>query len=65
MDTPQAGIGVGDSIYAIDGKNVANAEALATALASLQPGQTIKVSITRPDGTSSTVKVTLGQLAGS
>ncbi len=61
----RSGIAVGDSISAIAGKDVANAEALATALASLQPGQTVDVSITRPDGTSSTVKVKLGELAGS
>ena len=61
----RSGIAVGDSISAIAGKDVSNAEALATALASLQPGQTVDVSITRPDGTSSTVKVKLGELAGS
>ena len=61
----RAGIVVGDAIYAIAGKDVANAEALATALAGLQPGQTVDVAITRPDGTSATVKVKLGELAGS
>ena len=61
----RAGIVVGDAIAAIAGKDVANAEALATALAGLQPGQTVDVAITRPDGTSATVKVKLGELAGS
>ncbi len=44
---------------------MSNAEALATALAGLPPGQTVEVAITRPDGTSATVKVKLGELAGS
>jgi S1-C subfamily serine protease len=38
---------------------------LATALAGLRPGQTVDVAITRPDGTSANVNVTLGELAGS
>ena len=61
----RAGIVVGDAIAAIAGKDVVNAEALAAALAGLQPGQTVGVAITRPDGTSATVKVKLGELAGS
>jgi len=61
----RAGIVVGDAIDAIAGKDVSNAEALATALAGLQPGQTVEVAITRSDGTSATFKVKLGELAGS
>ena len=51
----RSGIVVGDSIDAIAGKDVSDAEALATVLAGLQPGETVDVSIMRRDGTSSTV----------
>ena len=61
----KAGIAVGDTIEAIDGKRVASVDDLATALAAMQPGQAVKVSVTRPDGTSWTHTVTLGQLPGS
>ena len=61
----QAGILVGDSIDSIDGKAVASADDLATALATLRPGKTVKVTITQSDGTSSTKTVTLGELPGS
>ena len=50
----KAGITAGDTIEAIEGKSVASVDELATALASMQPGQAVKVSVTRPDGTSST-----------
>jgi putative serine protease PepD len=61
----QAGILVGDSIDSIDGKAVASADDLATVLATLRPGKTVKVTITQSDGTSSTKTVTLGELPGS
>jgi putative serine protease PepD len=61
----KAGILVGDSIDSIDGKAVASADDLATALATLRPGKTVKVTITQSDGTSSTKTVTLGELPGS
>ena len=60
-----AGLVVGDSIDSIDGKAVATADDLATVLATLRPGETVKVSITQPAGTSSTKTVTLGELPGS
>jgi putative serine protease PepD len=60
-----AGLLVGDSIDSIDGKAVATADDLATVLATLRPGQTVKVSITQPDGTNATKTVTLGELPGS
>jgi len=55
---------VQNAIDAIAGKDVSNAEALATALAGLRPGQTVEVAITRSDGTSATFKVKLGELTG-
>jgi S1-C subfamily serine protease len=61
----RAGILVGDSIDSIDGKAVASADDLATVLATLPPGKTVKVTITQSDGTSSTKTVTLGELPGS
>jgi putative serine protease PepD len=61
----KAGILVGDSIDSIDGKAVASADDLATALATLRPGKTVKVTITQSDVTSSTKTVTLGELPGS
>jgi putative serine protease PepD len=61
----KAGILVGDSIDSIDGKAVASADDLATVLATLRPGKTVKVTITQSDGTSSTKTVTLGELPGS
>jgi len=39
--------------------------ALSAELATLNPGQQVPVGITKPDGTSSTVTVTLGTLAVS
>jgi S1-C subfamily serine protease len=61
----KAGINVGDSIDAFEGRTVSGAAALATALASRRPGQTVTVRITRPDRTSATVALTLGELPGA
>lgn len=61
----KAGVAVGDTIEAIDGKRLTSADELATALAAMAPGQTVTISITRPDGTRSTRTVTLGQLPGT
>jgi putative serine protease PepD len=54
----------GDSIDAIDGKTVRSSDAFATLLATLEPGKTVKLTITRQDGQSATVTATLGKLAG-
>jgi putative serine protease PepD len=61
----KAGIVVGDTIEAIDGKRVTSTDDLATALAAMAPGEKVTVMVTRPDGTSSTHTVTLGQLPGT
>ena len=60
----KAGLAVGDSIESIGGAAVTTADDLATALATLRPGQSVKVVVTQPDGASSTKTVTLGQLPG-
>jgi putative serine protease PepD len=60
-----AGIAIGDSIDKIDGANVGSADDLATALARLHPGQKVEVSFTRPDGSTSTKMVILGELPAS
>ncbi len=46
----KAGIVPGDSINAIDGKTVQTSDDFATLLATLQPGRTVKMRITRQDG---------------
>ncbi len=61
----KAGIAAGDTIEAINGKRVTSTDDLATALAAMAPGQKVTVTVTRPDGTSSTHTVTLGQLPGT
>jgi S1-C subfamily serine protease len=59
-----AGIRPGDTIIALDGTATPNADALATALAELKPGQTVSLELARAAGTKQTVMVTLGQLPG-
>jgi S1-C subfamily serine protease len=61
----KSGISVSDMIEVIDGKRVGRLDDLAGALARMRPGRAVKVSVTPPDGTSSTDTVTLGQLPGS
>jgi putative serine protease PepD len=60
----KAGIVAGDSIAAIDGKTVQTSDDFATLLATLEPGRTVKLTITRQDGQNTTVTATLGKLAG-
>ncbi len=59
-----AGIVRGDAITAIDGTKTPDAASLAEALTTLSPGQTVKVSIARENGTTATLSVTLGELQG-
>src|SRR5512135_1507352 len=61
----KAGLQPGDVITAINGTATPDTEALAAALAGLRPGQQVSLSITKPDGSTATVKVTPGQLPGS
>jgi putative serine protease PepD len=60
-----AGIAVGDVITAVDGKATPDAQALATVLAGLGPGQGVSVAVTRASGGTGDVRVTLGELPGS
>jgi putative serine protease PepD len=61
----RAGIHVGDVITAVNGRPTRTVDALGAALADRNPGQTVKLSIVRSNGTRTTAKVTLGQLPGS
>jgi S1-C subfamily serine protease len=58
----KAGIRTRDVIVSLNGRRVSSFEDLAVALASLRPGQQVKVGILRPDGSRQTIAVTLGEL---
>jgi putative serine protease PepD len=60
-----AGIRAGDVITSVDGQSTPTAADLATVLAGLKPGQTVAVVVTRPDGSTRTFHVKLGQFPGS
>jgi S1-C subfamily serine protease len=60
-----AGIQAGDVITAINNVPVLDTSGLAEELAKLNPGQTVRITLTTPQANSRTVTVTLGQLAGS
>jgi putative serine protease PepD len=55
----EAGLKAGDTITAIDGQAVSDSDALASLIASHQPGDALKVTYTR-DGASRTMTVKLG-----
>jgi S1-C subfamily serine protease len=61
----KAGLQPGDVITAVNGTATPDTETLATVLAGLQPGQQVSLSVTKADGSTATVHVTLGQLPGS
>ena len=61
----KAGISTGDTITAINGTPTPDAQALAQVLAGLHPGQQAAVAITRADGSTATVHLTLGELPAS
>lgn len=60
-----AGLQAGEVITNVNGTATPDTETLAAVLAGLRPGQQVPVTITRADGSTSTVQVTLGQLPGS
>ena len=60
----KAGLRAGDLITAVNGTATPDAQTLSAVLADLRPGQVASVRVTRADGGSATVKVTLGQLPG-
>ena len=57
-----AGIVAGDTITELDKVAVTSMDALSGELATLKPGQQVPVGVTKSDGSSSTVTVTLGTL---
>jgi S1-C subfamily serine protease len=59
----KAGIKPGDVITVVGGASVTDTSSLEAVLAKSKPGDTVPVQVNRA-GTTSTVKVTLGQLAG-
>jgi S1-C subfamily serine protease len=60
----RAGIKPGDLIAAVDGKPTPDPAVLAVVLAQLSPGQTVKVKVIHPDGSTAEVDLTLGELPG-
>jgi putative serine protease PepD len=60
-----AGIQTGEVITAVNNTPVHRASELAQVLAKLDPGQTVPVTLTTPQGATRTVMITLGQLPGS
>jgi S1-C subfamily serine protease len=58
----KAGIVAGDLIVAVAGKPTPTSDELGSVLAASKPGQSVKVKITRQNGSSKTVDVTLGEL---
>jgi putative serine protease PepD len=60
----KAGLKAGDIITKLDDTTVDGAEALTSALAAHQPGDTVKLTVQSQGGGTRTVSVTLGQLPG-
>lgn len=60
----KAGIQPGEVITNVGGTPVGSLSDLQTALAQLTPGQTVKVTLLSPSGSTRTVNVVLGQLQG-
>jgi S1-C subfamily serine protease len=61
----KAGLQPGDVITKVNGTAIPDTETLAAVLAGLRPGQPVPVTVTRPDGSTTTVHLTLGQLPGT
>ena len=61
----KAGLKAGDVIVAVDGKPTTSSDDLGTVLAGYKPGDTVSVKVQHQDGTTSTVKVTLGEYPGA
>jgi putative serine protease PepD len=60
-----AGVQAGDLIRAIAGQPASSVDSVALALADDKPGQSVPVEIERPNGTTSTVTIKLGELPGN
>jgi S1-C subfamily serine protease len=61
----RAGITPGDEITSVNGRSVTSPADLSEALATLAPGKTVTVAVTKQNGSRATVKVKLGQYPGS
>ena len=61
----KAGLLPGDVITAVNGTATTDTETLAAVLAGLRPGQQVSLNVTKADGSTTTVHLTLGQLPGS
>lgn len=61
----RAAIAIGDVIVAVAGKPTLDSNELGAVLAGLKPNQSVKVQLTRQDGSRATVAVTLGELPGT
>ena len=61
----KAGLRPGDVITAVNGTATTDTETLAAVLAGLRPGQQVSVSITKADGSTTTMHLALGQLPGT
>jgi len=61
----KAGLKAGDVITKVNGTATPDTETLATVLAGLRPGQQVTLSVTKANGSTATVHVTLGQLPGT
>jgi S1-C subfamily serine protease len=61
----KAGLRTGDIITAIAGKETLTTSDLSSVLAGFKPGQTVAVTVRRANGSTTTVRVTLGEFPGS
>jgi putative serine protease PepD len=61
----KAGLQAGDVITQVNGQDTPDAGSLTSILATLKPGDVVTLTVIRSDGSTQTVKVTLGQLPGS
>jgi putative serine protease PepD len=61
----EAGIERGDVIVSVAGTEITSGDDLSVRLAELKPGQTVPVTILRPDGTKKTVQAKLGETPAS
>jgi S1-C subfamily serine protease len=60
----KAGVQAGDLLTEVAGRPAADLDSVALALANRKPGESVAVKVQRPDGSTATVQVQLGQLPG-
>jgi S1-C subfamily serine protease len=60
----RAGLQAGDVITAVAGQSTPDSSSLTAVLATLKPGDAVKVDVIHDDGTQATVTVTLGEIPG-